>query len=114
MKLFGNISGIAIIYGCCVMIITRMKNTDATGKSTYFDWTFIWIIVVVSITGFITQFLRFAEMETIGYSVYFIHLVFVFVLLVYLPYSKFAHILYRTTAMVYAEHTGRNNSENTE
>jgi quinone-modifying oxidoreductase subunit QmoC len=111
MKLFANISGIGIIYGCSVIIFKRMKDTDETGRSTYFDWAFVWIILIVSITGFITQFLRLTEMEIVGYSIYFIHLVFVFFLLVYLPYSKFAHILYRTTAMVYAEYTGRNNDQ---
>jgi quinone-modifying oxidoreductase subunit QmoC len=39
---------------------------------------------------------------------YFIHLIFVFFLICYLPFSKMAHIVYRTVAMAYNEYAGRN------
>ena len=52
--------------------------------------------------------LRYAQLQAVGYAVYFVHLIFAFMLLVYLPYSKFAHLIYRTVALIYVEYSGRN------
>lgn len=114
MKILANVGGVALIYGVAKVMIDRRSTKHEQISGSAFDWIFAWLLLGVGITGFVIQFLRFtagpdpaAPMETIAYSMYFVHLALVFHLLVYLPYSKFAHVLYRAVAMVYAEHTGR-------
>jgi quinone-modifying oxidoreductase subunit QmoC len=123
MKILANLGGILLIVGATRAILTRLNAPkDGKHQSTSFDWVFVWLLLAVGLTGFVTEVFRFvAEAQASGagieaftgslatpaYSIYFIHLVSVFGLLVYLPYSKFAHIWYRTVAMIYAEHTGR-------
>ncbi|MFO8174719.1 MAG: quinone-interacting membrane-bound oxidoreductase complex subunit QmoC [Gemmatimonadota bacterium] len=123
MKVLANVGGILLIVGVTRAILNRVNAPkDGKHQSTSFDWVFVWLLLAVGITGFITEVFRFvAEAQAAGagidayqgslatpaYSIYFVHLVSVFGLLVYLPYSKFAHMWYRMVAMIYAEHTGR-------
>lgn len=111
LKIIANLGGVALIAGCVLMIWNRLEQ-DRT--STYFDWVFILTLLAAGVTGFITEVLHYARVNDLRYPVYFAHLVFVFMLLTYLPYSKFSHLIYRTAALVYAEYSGRSNGEITD
>jgi quinone-modifying oxidoreductase subunit QmoC len=50
---------------------------------------------------------RLAGWAGITYGIYFIHLLLIFSLFAYTPFSKLAHLVYRTVAMTYAEYTHR-------
>jgi quinone-modifying oxidoreductase subunit QmoC len=119
MKILANVGFVLLLIGCVKALVDRRAARAADGPtSTQFDLLFIWLLLLVTLTGFITQVFRFAVgnndqsgLISTAYVLYFIHLVLVFQLLVYLPYSKFAHLFYRTVAMVFAERTGRTQRE---
>ena len=114
-KILANLGGIALIAGCVLAIRKRRRKEEDAPASSSFDWLFLYLLLIVGITGLLTETFRYVAeygsvaetLKYIAYSVYFIHLVAVFDLLVYLPYSKLAHVLYRTIALVYAEYSGR-------
>ena len=115
MKLLANVGGVALVAGTVQLMVVRGGHRAYAPASSTFDWYFLWLVLGVGSTGFAVEILRFAAepdpaagIRTVAYVTYFIHLVLVFQLLVFLPYTKFAHMLYRTVAMVYAERTGRN------
>jgi quinone-modifying oxidoreductase subunit QmoC len=105
VKWLANISGIALVIGSGMMIKSRMSKTDQV--STYKDWLLLWLIFAVALSGMLAEMTRLAGMAATTYTVYFIHMVTVFSLFVYLPFTKLAHLVYRTVAMAYAEYSGR-------
>ena len=114
-KILANLGGVALVVGSVLAIRERRSGEKDAPASSSSDWLFLGLLLVVGVTGLLTEILRYvAEPSGVeglvyaAYAVYFIHLIAVFDLLVYLPYSKLAHVLYRTVALVYAEHSGRN------
>lgn len=111
IKVLGNAGGLAIIAGCGIVLYNRYANEDKAGKFTYQDALFTWVVLLVAITGMVTQCARMIDVAFVAYLVYSIHLVLVFFLLAYLPYSKFMHMVFRFVALVYAESIGRSGKE---
>lgn len=111
VKIAGNLGGLLLILGLTVVIYRTLSGKYSTGVATYFDWFLVAPLYLAAISGFATEAARLAQAPAWAYSLYVVHLVFVFAVLVYLPFSKLAHLLYRTLAMVYAEQSGRKAEE---
>ncbi len=106
IKLFGIGGGIGLLVGGWLMIRQRSKGNDATGRSGYQDWLFLIVLTLVALTGMLAWILRITGIPILAYADYYVHLVLVFFLLLYSPYSKFGHIFYRTLALTYAKSAG--------
>lgn len=107
LKIIGNISAIALLVGITLVVVNRFRVKAQAGIGSYFDWLFIGVIYTVVLSGILAEVTRLMNIAMIAYPIYFIHLVSVFFLFFYAPYSKMAHMVYRTIAMVYARKTGR-------
>ena len=104
-KIVGNISAIAMLYGIFLLWTNRSKEeSDSGSKGTFYDWFLIYEIAAVGITGLLAELFRLAGVGSLAYIVYFFHLVAVMMLFLYMPYTKFAHLVYRTFAMAFEKY----------
>jgi quinone-modifying oxidoreductase subunit QmoC len=101
VKWLANASALAFLVGITLVIRNRLKNQEKAGYGAYYDWLFISIVFAIMATGILSEVVRLANIAVLAYIIYFIHLVVVFFLFAYAPFSKMAHMLYRATAMVF-------------
>lgn len=106
LKIWGNLSALALITGITLVVLNRRWTSPRAGLGSYFDWLLITVIYTIAVTGILSEVLRLLDLPYLAYPVYFFHLVFVFFLFAYAPYSKMAHMVYRTVAMVFTKHVG--------
>jgi quinone-modifying oxidoreductase subunit QmoC len=104
-KILANVSTIALLFGIAVLWSNRKKaEKEEDAKPTFYDWFLIWEITAVGVTGLGAELMRWAGMPVFGYIVYFLHLVSVMMLFLYLPYTKLAHMIYRTGAYTFEKY----------
>lgn len=105
-KIAGNVASLMIYTGLGIMIFNRLVNKKVFGKSGYTDWLLLIAIAVLTLSGSLVEMARFANWN-LAYHLYFFHLVAVWFVIMYLPFTKLGHVFYRTTALLYARSIGR-------
>ncbi|SPE28136.1 Quinone-interacting membrane-bound oxidoreductase complex subunit C [Acidobacteriia bacterium SbA2] len=103
LKILANTSALVILGGSLILLWERVHNPIKQTASTYFDWFFLLTLGGVALTGILSEIMRLAQFALLMYSIYYVHLVLIFALFLYAPYSKFAHLAYRTVALAAAE-----------
>ncbi len=101
-KILANVSAVALIYGIFILWGNRSREESESGKQgTFYDWFLLYEIAAVGVTGILAELTRLAGLPFLAYFFYFCHLVSVMMLFLYMPYTKFAHMVYRTFAMAF-------------
>ncbi|MDD5563640.1 MAG: quinone-interacting membrane-bound oxidoreductase complex subunit QmoC [Thermoanaerobaculaceae bacterium] len=100
-KLLGNVSAVLLVVGAGVLVANRLGDTLKAGAATAFDTYFLTIVVLVIVTGVLAEVARLGLSPEFAFGTYIVHLGLVLSLFLTFPYSKFAHLLYRSLAMVH-------------
>ncbi len=103
VKLLGNAGALITFIGVSIIFKRRLVDDPKNvGATVYYDKFFGGVLFWTVVTGILSEIFRLADIASIAFGVYYLHLVLVFLLLVYAPYSKFAHMFYRFVALMYA------------
>jgi ferredoxin len=101
-RILGNISGLLLVYGCALALFSRvLKDENYSSHSLLSDWLFLWLLFITGLTGFIVEITIYIPEATIwGYLVFLIHVVLGMEIVFLLPFTKFAHAMYRPLALL--------------
>ena len=107
VKILANFGAVVLLIGLVLLTIRRKRQNPRFFTSNYQDWYLLGIIWVITLTGCLSQMFRLADAVHCAYIVYYLHLVFVWMLFAYLPWSKLGHLAYRAAALLYVRMYGR-------
>jgi len=85
------------------LALRRWRKTKAgTLVSKPTDWLFLGMLFVIGLTGFLIEVALYVQpVQVWGYWVFLIHVAFAMELVLFLPFTKLAHAMYRPVALFF-------------
>ncbi|HEY3409761.1 MAG TPA: 4Fe-4S dicluster domain-containing protein [Propionicimonas sp.] len=103
VRLIGTVAGLALMYGVTWFMIRRREQAQqGTDTSKPSDWLFLALLWITGLTGFLIEAALYAEpVQAWGYWVFLIHVAVAMELVLFLPFTKFAHAMYRPVSLFF-------------
>lgn len=101
VKILGNFSALLLVVGVVVLVLNRFQEPAPPNLTSAFDGFFIGLVVLLTITGVLSEVGRLWFDPTLACYIYIGHLTVVLTLFATFPFSKFAHLYYRILALVH-------------
>ncbi len=103
IRLLGTLAGLFLVYGTSMAFIRRIRKTDeATTHSTVSDWAFLILLWLTGVSGFLLEIAVYLPNPAPWmYWTLLSHITVAAELLLLLPFTKFAHAIYRTIALYF-------------
>jgi hypothetical protein len=90
-----------LIFACVYYIIGRLRKKEQIFKfSHHSDWIFIFLLLMIAVTGILIHIFRISGMVNMTYYMYALHLAFeVPMVFTFVAFSKWSHLAYRPFAI---------------
>lgn len=101
IRLLGSLAGLLLTYGVTVVLWRRARKVDASMKTSNFsDWSFLAMMWIAAVTGFFLEVSLYLPHAPLwGYWMMLVHVALAMELVLLAPFTKFAHVFYRTVAL---------------
>ncbi|OFY59297.1 MAG: hypothetical protein A2V50_07750 [Bacteroidetes bacterium RBG_19FT_COMBO_42_10] len=102
-RILGFYGTTVLILGTIYFLIRRIKKDSEKSKYSHTtDWTFVILLLLTTLTGIAIFICRINNAPLIGFYMYLIHLmVAIPMLMIEVPFSKWAHLAYRPVAVYF-------------
>jgi len=102
VRLLGTVAGLALMYGVTFFMLRRRRESKQGKPSAPTDWLFLWMLWLVGLSGFLIEVALYIQpVQVWGYWVFLVHVALAMELVLFLPFTKFAHAMYRPLALFF-------------